>query len=215
MTLPGLDPHQDTLVEILHVVLLGFVKYFWHDLVQNQVNDDQKKTLITRIDSLNVEGLGILRPSGTTLVTYAGSLTGRYFRIISQVAPFVIYDMVPPEVFDAWYALSTLVPLIWQPVIEDIDEYCVSIVLFLWSCSNSIFFFRQILKLKSKIFSSKLSNGPALGSIKQSSTYFYISQTTYAALALPSSSSRRPSSHSMLSSGLKAFTAIDRLLRLT
>lgn len=121
----GLDPHSDTPVEVLHVVLLGFVKYFWRDLVQNQVNDAQKQTLIARLNSLDVKGLGISKLGGATLVNYAGSLTGRDFRAISQVAPFVIYDMVPPEVYDAWVALSTMVPLIWQPVIDDIDKFCV------------------------------------------------------------------------------------------
>lgn len=113
-------------MEVLHVVLLGFVKYFWRDLVQNQVNEEQKKTLISRLNSLDVQGLGISRLGGATLVGYSGSLTGRDFRAISQVAPFVIYDMVGEDVYDAWVALSTLVPLIWQPVIENIDQYCVS-----------------------------------------------------------------------------------------
>lgn len=108
------------------MVLLGFVKYFWRDLVQNRVNEETKKTLIDRLNSLNVDGLGISKLLGETLVVYAGSLTGRDFRAIAQVAPFVIYDLVAPEVYDAWVALSTLVPLIWQPVISNIDEYCVS-----------------------------------------------------------------------------------------
>jgi hypothetical protein len=59
------------------------------------------------------------------LVNYAGSLTGRDFRAIAQVAPFVIYDMVPADVFSAWVALSTLVPLLWQPFIDDIKAYSV------------------------------------------------------------------------------------------
>jgi len=60
------------------------------------------------------------------LVNYAGSLTGHDFRVIAQVAPFVIFDMVPDDVFEAWLALSKLVPLLWQPFINDIDEYSAS-----------------------------------------------------------------------------------------
>lgn len=122
----GLDPHQDTPVEILHVVLLGFIKYFWRNMVRNQVNDEQKLLLAQRLNSLDVHGLGISKLSGETLVNYAGSLTGRDFRVIAQVAPFVIFDMVPDDVFEAWLALSKLVPLLWQPFINDIDEYLVS-----------------------------------------------------------------------------------------
>jgi hypothetical protein len=128
VNLEGLDPHQDTPVEILHVVLLGFMKYFWRDLVQNQLKnkDDKKDILIQRLSSFNTSGLNFSPLNGKTLVQYAGSLTGRDFRAISQVAPFVIYDLVPLECYDAWVALSKLVPLIWQPWIEDINEHIVS-----------------------------------------------------------------------------------------
>ncbi|KAF7357585.1 hypothetical protein MSAN_01354900 [Mycena sanguinolenta] len=121
----GLDPHQDTPVEILHVVLLGFVKYFWRDLIQLQLKnkDDKKELLITRLNSLDVSGLGISPLAGRTLVKYSGSLTGRDFRAIAQVAPFVIYDLVSCECFETWQALSKLIPLIWQPEIVDIDSH--------------------------------------------------------------------------------------------
>jgi len=123
----GLDPHQDTPVEVLHVVLLGFIKYFWRDLIQNRLkgNEDQKALLAQRLSSLDVSGLGISPLAGETLVNYAGSLTGRDFRHISQAAPFVIYDLVSEDIYDAWVSLSKLVPLIWQPVIMDIDQYIV------------------------------------------------------------------------------------------
>ncbi|KAJ7886066.1 hypothetical protein B0H13DRAFT_2535282 [Mycena leptocephala] len=112
----GLDPHQDTPVEILHVVLLGFVKYLWHD---------KKELLITRLSSLDVSGLGI-SSCRKNLVQYSGSLTGRDFRSIAQVAPFVIYDLVSTECFETWQALSKLIPLIWQPEIEDIETHIFS-----------------------------------------------------------------------------------------
>ncbi|KAK7032978.1 hypothetical protein R3P38DRAFT_3313080 [Favolaschia claudopus] len=120
----GLDPHQDTPVEILHVILLGFIKYLWRDLIaQLKGKDEKKELLITRLNSLDVTGLGISPLAGKTLVQYSGSLTGRDFRAIAQVAPFVLYDLVSAECFETWQALSKLVPLIWQPEIEDIEQY--------------------------------------------------------------------------------------------
>lgn len=126
---PGLDPHADTPVEILHTILLGFVKYFWRDVVHNQLgnNPPKKELLKTRLNSLNISGLQLGKQlAGHTLVQYAGSLTGRDFRIIAQVAPYVLYDLVPPACFNAWVSLSNLVPVVWQPTIMDIDEYIVS-----------------------------------------------------------------------------------------
>ncbi|KAJ7821505.1 hypothetical protein B0H13DRAFT_2241737 [Mycena leptocephala] len=121
----GLDPHQDTPVEILHVILLGFVKYMWRDLVQNQLKTkaDKKILLETRLNSFDVSGLGISPLAGHTLVQYSGSLTGRDFRAIAQAAPFVVYDLVSPDCLATWVALSKLIPLIWQPQIKDVDVH--------------------------------------------------------------------------------------------
>ncbi|KAJ7869102.1 hypothetical protein B0H14DRAFT_3083946 [Mycena olivaceomarginata] len=112
----GLDPHQDTPVEILHVVLLGFI--------QLNKKDEKKELLATRLSSLDVSSLGISPlAAGQTLVRYSGSLTGRDFRAISQVAPFVLYDLVSDDCFKTWQALSKIVPLIWQPEIDDIESH--------------------------------------------------------------------------------------------
>ncbi|KAJ7687087.1 hypothetical protein B0H14DRAFT_2654022 [Mycena olivaceomarginata] len=120
----GLDPHQDTPVEILHVVLLGFVKYLWRDLTQQLKGKDDKKELLTPcLSSLDVSGLSISPLAGRTLVRYSGSLTGRDFRAITQVALFVLYDLVSKECFETWQALSKVIPLIWQPEIGNIESH--------------------------------------------------------------------------------------------
>lgn len=111
----------------MHVVLLGFVKYLWRDLVQGQLanKDDKKNLLATRLSSFDVSGLGISPLAGQTLVQYSGSLTGRDFRAIAQAAPFVMYDLVSMDCLATWTALSRLIPLIWQPEIDDINTHCV------------------------------------------------------------------------------------------
>lgn len=114
-------------------MLLGFVKYFWRDAINNQLSGSAQKDLLkSRINSLDISGLQIgHRLPGNTLVQYAGSLTGRDFRVIAQIAPFVLYDLVSPTSFAAWVSLSNLVPLIWQPEIEDIEDYTVRFLPFL------------------------------------------------------------------------------------
>ncbi|OSX60535.1 hypothetical protein POSPLADRAFT_1148718, partial [Postia placenta MAD-698-R-SB12] len=83
-----LDPHQDTPVEILHMVLLGFVKYLWCDAVQNQLKsqEDKKALVATWLTDLDVSSLGLSTLAGQTLVQYSGSLTGRNFCAITQTA---------------------------------------------------------------------------------------------------------------------------------
>ncbi|RDB16192.1 hypothetical protein Hypma_003108 [Hypsizygus marmoreus] len=120
------DPHSDTPVEILHVILLGFVKYFWRDAI-HRLKADQKDILISRLSSFDTSGLNVPALSGSTLVTYAGSLTGRDFRIVAQVAPFVLYDLLEKDLLECWKAIGILVPLVWQPRIDNVNAHLKSI----------------------------------------------------------------------------------------
>jgi hypothetical protein len=131
-----LDPNQDTPVEVLHVVLLGFVKYFWRDVV-SRLSADEKRLLIQRLDSLDVRALGISPLRGESLVKYAGSLTGRDFRAIIQVAPAVLYGLrgLPAEAYKAWLSLARLVPLVYQSEIDNLDIYLVRST----SCMHTLF----------------------------------------------------------------------------
>ncbi|PPQ86779.1 hypothetical protein CVT24_004666, partial [Panaeolus cyanescens] len=89
---------------------------------KNQLKDkqDKKDLLATRLSCVDTSGLGISPLAGKTLVQYAGSLVGRDFRAIAQVAPFVLQDLVSPECYETWKSLSRLIPLIWQPEISNI-----------------------------------------------------------------------------------------------
>lgn len=138
----GLDPHSDTPVEILHVILLGFVKYLWRDVIENQIkkNPERQKTLIVRLSSLEIGGLGLdSKLAGATLVNHYGSLTGSDFRKVAQVAPFVLKDFVSIDCYTTWVALSKLIPLIWQPEILELKSYLVALIPCMITLSNSSF----------------------------------------------------------------------------
>lgn len=205
----GLDPHQDTPVEILHVILLGFVKYLWRDLIMNQIgtNSERKELLATRLCSFDVSGLGISPLAGHTLVQYTGSLTGRDFRVIAQVAPFVAYDLVSKDCLETWVALSKLIPLIWQPEIDDVDAHCVSqltqcsVVAHIASLEN-----RSSSTARSGISCFVPGAGRSDGITSPNFTFCSISQSTSAASALQSCSQPKLSNHSMPLSAPKVST---------
>ncbi|KAL1713292.1 hypothetical protein EV715DRAFT_267348 [Schizophyllum commune] len=125
LRIPGLDPNADTPVEVLHTVLLGFVKYFWRDAI-SLLDDGKKKRLIARLDSLDVFELGLPPLRGQTLVQYAGSLTGHDFRVIAQVAPAVLFDLVDNNRYEAWLALCRLTPLALRPELKSLEAYLLS-----------------------------------------------------------------------------------------
>ncbi|KAF7341642.1 hypothetical protein MSAN_02061900 [Mycena sanguinolenta] len=122
LSISDFDANCDTPVEILHVVLLGVVKYRWRDAVSRQTSSG-KEELKARLSSVNVSGLNTPTIRGNTYVQYAGSLVGRDFRVILQVAPIVLYGIIPPSHYEGWVALCKLAPLIFQPVIEHLPTY--------------------------------------------------------------------------------------------
>ncbi|KAI0323276.1 hypothetical protein GY45DRAFT_1264888, partial [Cubamyces sp. BRFM 1775] len=124
LQLSDFDPNADSPFEALHVVLLGVVKYWWRDACSRQ--DQQGKAILkARLSSVDIAGLNISPLRGHTLVHYAGSLVGRDFRAILQVAPSVLYGLLPSAAYEAWLALCRLAPLIFQPEIDDLPSYKV------------------------------------------------------------------------------------------
>ncbi|KAJ7719255.1 hypothetical protein B0H14DRAFT_3098620 [Mycena olivaceomarginata] len=107
--------HHDTPVEILHVVLLGVVKYWWRDT--------GKEELRARLSSVDVSGLNTPPIRGNTYVQYAGSLVGRDFRVILQVALVVLHGLIPQAHYDGWVSLCRLTPLMFQPAIDHLPTY--------------------------------------------------------------------------------------------
>ncbi|TEB29591.1 hypothetical protein FA13DRAFT_1597881, partial [Coprinellus micaceus] len=79
--------------------------------------------VISRLALVDVKGLGIDRAPSKAFVQFAGSLVGKDFRVIAQVAPFVLHGLMSPESCEAWKCLSKLVPLIYQHHIPNIDEH--------------------------------------------------------------------------------------------
>jgi hypothetical protein len=175
-----LDPNQDTPCEVLHVVLLGFVKYFWRDAVL-RLNAEERQLLIQRINSTDVRALGLAALRGETLVKYAGSLTGRDFRAIIQIAPAVLYGLegIHSRAYEAWLALARLVPLIYQSEIDDLNIYLVSNSQYCPTIrKSSCVCIRNTFAMLSTIFWRPRRSGTRSGSTKASSMSCFIFPTT-------------------------------------
>jgi hypothetical protein len=59
LDISGLDPSQDTPVELLHTILLGVIKYIWHHLNTSQWSDTDRHLLVIRLQSTDLTGLTV------------------------------------------------------------------------------------------------------------------------------------------------------------
>lgn len=124
--------HKDTPTEILHTVLLGPVKYFWAQTVHIIDANKHMETFQTRLASVDSAGLRDSDLRADYLVRYKGSLIGKHFKSLAQVMPFLIHDLVPSNVLNAWSTIGRLVVLLWHTTIENTEEYLVSVCIVLW-----------------------------------------------------------------------------------
>ncbi|KAL0056975.1 hypothetical protein AAF712_016408, partial [Marasmius tenuissimus] len=121
--MPGIDIHQDTPTEILHTILLGVVKYFWGQTVHILEKNKEFSTFQVCLASVDISGLNIPKLSADYICAYKGSLIGKHFKSLAQLMPFLIYNLVPSKVLDAWTIIGELVVLVWHTEIEDLEDY--------------------------------------------------------------------------------------------
>ncbi|KAI8448895.1 hypothetical protein BY996DRAFT_8690301 [Phakopsora pachyrhizi] len=83
--LKGFDGHKDTPVEVLHVVLLGILKYLYRDLIGG-LSANKKEELIARLKTFDTNNLNIQPIKAKYLIQHYSSLVGKDFKLISASA---------------------------------------------------------------------------------------------------------------------------------
>ncbi|KAI8460242.1 hypothetical protein BY996DRAFT_8498525 [Phakopsora pachyrhizi] len=122
----GFDGHKDTPVEVLHVVLLGILKYLYRDLIGG-LSASKKEELIARLQSFDTCNLNIQPIKAKYLVQHYSSLVGKDFKVLIQAAPFVFFPLIEDSKRKIWNSLCHLCSFIFQTHIRDLKKYTAKI----------------------------------------------------------------------------------------
>ncbi|KAH9813011.1 hypothetical protein DFH28DRAFT_1128957 [Melampsora americana] len=127
LRLEGFNGHLNTPVEILHVILLGVVKYLYWDTMKTikpgKPSARKYHNLSARWRSFNRKGLNMPPIQPNTLIQFFQSLVGKEFRTVLQTVPFVIYDLVTNEMRHLWASLCQLGSYVFQTEISNVEIY--------------------------------------------------------------------------------------------
>ncbi|KAJ7729682.1 hypothetical protein DFH07DRAFT_994762, partial [Mycena maculata] len=118
----GLDPSQDTPVELLHTILLGVMKYIWHHM-NTQWSDTDRHLLAIRLQSTDLSGLTVPPLRAGYLIQYKNNLIGKHFKTMMQALAFHVHGMSNPNEFALIKAAGDLGARLWVPEIGDMDTY--------------------------------------------------------------------------------------------
>ncbi|KAH6905394.1 hypothetical protein BKA70DRAFT_1387014 [Coprinopsis sp. MPI-PUGE-AT-0042] len=122
LSFEGLDPTQDTPVEVLHTILLGVVKYVWH-MLHISWQEADRSTFALRLQSTDM--LGIKGPPirAAYMMQYRNNLIGKNFKTIMQTMVFHMHGIATPLQFELVRAVGELGALIWITEIDDMEQY--------------------------------------------------------------------------------------------
>ncbi|KAJ3978248.1 hypothetical protein F5890DRAFT_1422760, partial [Lentinula detonsa] len=126
LDITGLDPSQDTPVEILHTILLGIVKYVWHMSVSS-MSEKELELLAIRLQSADLDGLTVPPLRAAYMIQYRNNLIGKHFKTIMQILPFHIHNFAKlgSAHFSLARAVGALGSHLWVAEITRLDEYLV------------------------------------------------------------------------------------------
>ncbi|KAI8456176.1 hypothetical protein BY996DRAFT_6430855 [Phakopsora pachyrhizi] len=124
--LKGFDGHKDTPVEVLHVVLLGILKYLYHDLIGG-LSANKKEELIARLQSFDTNNLNIQPIKAKYLIQHYSSLVGKDLKVLIQAAPFVFFPLIEGSKCKIWTSLCHPCSFIFQTHIRDIKKHTAKI----------------------------------------------------------------------------------------
>ncbi|OAV89008.1 hypothetical protein, variant [Puccinia triticina 1-1 BBBD Race 1] len=136
----GFDGCLDTPVEILHVFLLGIVKYLTRDFIKG-LKVKQLARIVASWDAINVDSLNITSIQAQYLVKHVSLLVGKDFKIVLQTAPFVLYQFMTDAQRALWISLGQLATYIFETHILHMKQYLADlrkhIDIFMWNLINT------------------------------------------------------------------------------
>ncbi|CAK5262380.1 unnamed protein product [Mycena citricolor] len=127
LDLLGLDPSQDTPIELLHTVLLGIMKYIWHFMNTKKWSDEDRHLLAIRLQSTDLSGLSVPPIRAAYMIQYKNNLIGKHFKTLMQTLAFHVHGIATPEEFSLMKAAGDLGARLWVPEIDDMTTYLAEI----------------------------------------------------------------------------------------
>ncbi|KAI7936675.1 hypothetical protein MJO28_015574 [Puccinia striiformis f. sp. tritici] len=122
LKLLSFDGTKDTPMEVLHVILLGPVKYLWCDFM-GRITPTQLPQLEARWRAFNTDGLNIPQIQPRYMIAHWKSFVGKEFWVVLQAAPFVMFPFMDTDMKLIRSALCALGSYVFQTCIKDMDTY--------------------------------------------------------------------------------------------
>ncbi|KAJ7760291.1 hypothetical protein DFH07DRAFT_867863 [Mycena maculata] len=168
LDIAGLDPSQDTPLELLHTILLalllGVIKYIWHHMNTEKWSDTDRHLLAIRLQSTDITGLTIPPIRAAYMIQYKNNLIGKHFKTVMQI------------LFALIKAAAELCARPSVPEIDDMDDYLAQVeiaVANLLDAFDAVDPLRILTKIKLHLLAHTRHDIRRFGPLIRSSTEIY------------------------------------------